>query len=55
MPTPEPTGPKSENPNCMRCGRHLGLKFHETNEHDEARARVDLHEAFDEIVGGSDA
>lgn len=49
---PKPTGPRSENPYCTRCGRHLGLKFHETNEHDEARARAELHERFAEIVEG---
>lgn len=26
------------NPYCMRCGEHLGMPFHETNEHDEALA-----------------
>lgn len=25
-----------ENPYCMRCSKHLGLMFHETNEHDRA-------------------
>jgi len=25
-----------ENPYCMKCGKHLGMPFHETNEHDEA-------------------
>lgn len=29
----------SENPYCMRCGKHLGMPNHETNEHDEAAAR----------------
>jgi len=43
-------GMPNENPYCMRCSRHLGLSFHETNEHDEARARLDLHEAFNEAV-----
>ena len=33
---PHPTGPKPENPYCMRCGKHLGKPFHETNEHDDA-------------------
>ena len=27
---------EDENPYCMRCGKHLGMPFHETNEHDEA-------------------
>ena len=40
----------SENPYCMRCGRHLGMAFHETNEHDEARERADLHAEFDAIT-----
>ena len=28
-----------ENPYCMKCGKHLGMPFHETNEHEEA-ARI---------------
>jgi hypothetical protein len=24
------------NPNCARCGRHKGISFHYTNQHDEA-------------------
>lgn len=43
MDKPHPTGPRSENPYCSRCGKHLALSFHETNEHDEAKARTELH------------
>lgn len=50
MSKPHATGAKPENPYCMRCGKHLGLAFHETNEHDEARRRAVLHEQFDAIV-----
>ena len=38
--SPEATGPKSENPYCVRCGKHLGMAFHETNEHDEAASKT---------------
>lgn len=47
---PEATGPRSENPYCVRCSQHLGISFHETNEHDAARERAELHERFSEIV-----
>lgn len=40
----------SENPYCMRCGKHLGLAFHETDEHDAARERAQLHDDFNAIV-----
>jgi hypothetical protein len=50
MSEPVATGPRSENPYCARCSKHLGKPFHETGEHDEARARADLHAAFDAIV-----
>lgn len=50
MDKPHATGPRSENPYCTRCSKHLGLSFHETNEHDEARTRGELHEAFNLIV-----
>jgi ribosomal protein L44E len=49
---PEATGPKSENPYCSRCGKHLAIAFHETNEHDDAKARAELHARFDEITKG---
>jgi hypothetical protein len=48
---PVATGPKPENPYCMRCSRHLGKSFHETNEHNEAASREQLRIEFTEIVG----
>ena len=50
-----PIGPRPENPYCMRCSRHLGSPFHETNEHDEAWAREKLRRACAEIVWGESA
>lgn len=31
----------------MRCGKHLGLSFHETNEHDEAVERAEAEAGDD--------
>lgn len=50
MSKPEATGPKSENPYCMRCSKHLGSAFHETSEHDAARELGDMRIEFDRIV-----
>lgn len=50
MSGPQPTGAKAQNPYCVRCSKHLGLPFHETNEHDEASERADLHAEFNAIV-----
>ena len=48
---PHATGPKTENPYCMRCSKHLALPFHESSEHTEAAARQSLHDDFNAIVG----
>jgi hypothetical protein len=32
---------ESENPYCMICSRHLGMPFHETNEHSDAVDLID--------------
>ena len=54
MSDPVPTGPRSQNPYCMRCSKHLGIAFHETNEHDEAQDRAHLHQAFEAIMNPTD-
>ena len=54
MDKPHATGPKPENPYCMRCSKHLGSAFHETSEHDAARELGDMRDEFDRIVGQSE-
>lgn len=36
----EPVDEHEHNEYCTRCNRHLGMPFHDTNEHDEAVALV---------------